>query len=102
MRELESWLLKLQDFVPRLQAGVLGRQMAADRKLGSAKALRKAKELEHFWDVACCQRRGSGGFCEILVLANHWLFSVLQKLWEGWGKEDKLLGGALFADRSDI
>ena len=53
LRELESWLLKLQDFVPRLQAGDLGRQMVADRKLGSAKALRKAKELEHLCDVSC-------------------------------------------------
>ena len=88
--------------MPRLKAGVLGRQMAAERVLGSTKALRKAKELEHLCDVACCRRKGAGGFYEILVLANHWLFSVLLKLREGWGKEDKLPGGALFADRSDI
>ena len=76
--------------------------MAAERKLGLAKAMRKAKELEQLCDVACCQRKGSGGFCEILVLANHWLFSVLQKLRKGLGIEENLPGGALFADRSDI
>ena len=86
----------------RPQAGVLGRQLAAEKKLGPAKALRKAKDLEHLCDVACCLRKGSGVFCEILVLANHWLFSVLQRLRKGLGIEDKLPGGALFADRSGI
>jgi hypothetical protein len=87
--------------VPRPQAGVLGRQLAAERKLGPTKALRKAKELERLCDVSCW-RKGSGDFCEILVLANHWLFSMLQRLRKGLGIEDKLPGGALFADRSFI
>ena len=59
--------------------------------MGPARAMRKAKELEYLCDVACCRRKGSGGFCEILVLANHWLFSVPPKLREGWGKRTSCL-----------
>jgi hypothetical protein len=88
--------------VPRPQAGVLGRQLVAERKLGPIEALRKAEDLECICDVACCRRKGLGGFCDILVLASHWLFSMLQKLRKGLGIEDKSPGGALFADRSDI
>jgi hypothetical protein len=76
--------------------------LAAERNLGATKALRKAKELECLCDVSCCRKKGSGDFCEILVLANHWLFSMLQSLRKGLGKENKLPGGAMFADRSGI
>jgi hypothetical protein len=65
--ELELGLLKLQEFVRKLRASVLGLQLVIEQMLEAV----KAKELVHLCDSSHCQRKGSGGFCEDLGLANH-------------------------------
>jgi len=55
----------------KLRASALGLQLVFEKMLEVVKALYKAKGLVHICDASHCQRKGSGGFCEVLGLASH-------------------------------
>ena len=69
--ELELGLLKLQEFVWKTRASVLGLQLTTEKLFEAGKALYKEEKLVHLCDVVFCRKKVSDDFCEILVLSNH-------------------------------